>query len=157
MVARSNHSVICVTVNYRLNIFGFLGSKELQETSSDGSTGNFGIQDQRMAMAWTKEHIGAFGGDGNDITIFGESAGGNSVMNHLAHKNSFPFYTKAIVESGAYSTGAGSMKDAQSKYDKLLDDLGCKNLKCLLGKKAKDVEAKGSGGWGPTVESVFQD
>ena len=53
-------------------------------------------------MAWVKEHIGAFGGDGDDITIFGESAGGNAVINHLAQPASFPLYKKAIIESGAY-------------------------------------------------------
>lgn len=58
-----------------------------------------------MAMLWTTRYIEAFGGDGDDVTIFGESAGGNSVINHLAQKDSFNLYTKAIIESGAYSLG----------------------------------------------------
>ena len=50
-------------------------------------------------MTWTREHIAAFGGNPEDVTIFGESAGGNSVINHLAQEASFGLYTKAVVES----------------------------------------------------------
>ena len=88
-----------VTINYRLNVFGFLAGSEVKARTNGGGAGNFGIQDQRAAIAWTKKNIGAFGGDGDDITIFGESAGGNSVINHLAQPASFGLYKKAIVES----------------------------------------------------------
>lgn len=77
LVAGSAGGVVVVTINYRLNVFGFLGSKELASTTLDKSCGNFGIQDQRLAMKWVSEHIGAFGGDSEDVLIFGESAGGN--------------------------------------------------------------------------------
>ena len=66
----------------RLNVFGFLGGREVQQRSSRSTSGNFGIEDQRLAMTWTREHIAAFGGNPEDVTIFGESAGGNSVINH---------------------------------------------------------------------------
>ena len=55
----------------RLNVFGFLGGSEVNTSTAGGGSGNFGIQDQRAAIVWTKDHIGAFGGDGDDITIFG--------------------------------------------------------------------------------------
>jgi para-nitrobenzyl esterase len=102
LVAASNGTVVVITINYRLNVFGFLGSKELKTRSPDGTTGNYGIEDQRLAMSWARQHIAAFGGDPEQITIFGESAGGNSVINHLAQSASFPLYQRAIVESGAY-------------------------------------------------------
>ena len=63
-------------------------------------------------MTWTREHIAAFGGNPEDVTIFGESAGGNSVINHLAQEASFGLYTKAVVESGAYNLGARNMSAA---------------------------------------------
>ena len=88
LVRSSNLTVVVVTLNYRLNVFGFLGGADLQANTTDGSAGNFGIADQRAAMAWVKAHIAAFGGNGDDVTIFGESAGGNSVINHLAQKAS---------------------------------------------------------------------
>jgi carboxylesterase type B len=100
LVAQSNRSVIVVTINYRLNIFGFLGSAEVSAATGGAGSGNFGIMDQRAAMTWTSQHIAAFGGNGSDITIFGESAGANSVWNHLTQPASFPLYTKAIMQSG---------------------------------------------------------
>jgi carboxylesterase type B len=51
-------------------------------------------------MRWVRKHIGAFGGNGTNLMIFGESAGGNSVINHLAQPDSFELYNKAVVESG---------------------------------------------------------
>ena len=90
-------------------MFGFLASDEISAQTSDRSAGNFGIQDQRTAMSWAKEHAAAFGGDGENVMIFGQSAGGNSVINHLAQPASFPLFNKALVESGAYSSGAKTM------------------------------------------------
>eukprot|EP00463_Aulacantha_scolymantha_P004346 TRINITY_DN544_c0_g1_i1.p1 TRINITY_DN544_c0_g1~~TRINITY_DN544_c0_g1_i1.p1 ORF type:complete len:439 (-),score=76.21 TRINITY_DN544_c0_g1_i1:415-1668(-) len=154
LVAQSKLSVITVTINYRLNVFGFLGSADIQKRTSDGSAGNFGIQDQRLAMSWVRDHIGAFGGDGADITIFGESAGGNSVINHLAQKQSFPLYTKAIVESGAYSKGAQSLANAETKYSAVLRAASCTNLNCLLSRDSKTILKASSGGLGPVIDGV---
>ena len=89
--------VVAVSVNYRLNIFGFLGSENLRQRSPDGGTGNYGIQDQRAALQWVQENIHAFGGDKDKVTIFGESAGAGSVTNHLVQRKSFPFFRAAIM------------------------------------------------------------
>ena len=71
--------VVVVSVNYRLGIFGFLGAKELAQRGGSGAgTGNYGIQDQRAAMAWVQQHIAAFGGDKARVMIHGCSAGGVS-------------------------------------------------------------------------------
>ena len=69
LVAASSNTVIVVTVNYRLSIFGFLGGQQVANATSDRSTGNFGIQDQRLAMQWVQSYISSFGGNPNDITI----------------------------------------------------------------------------------------
>ena len=141
LVNSSKNSVVVVTINYRLNVFGFLGGSEVKDSTRGHGAGNFGIQDQRMAIAWTKAHIAAFGGDGEDITIFGESAGGNSVINHLAQPASFGLYTKAIVESGAYNLGAGTMEEAETNYKKLLASSSCSSLSCLKALKQKVRES----------------
>ena len=80
-----SEDVIIVTSNYRLGVFGYLGSDELRDTSSTGynSTGNWGLQDQRAAMKWVQDSIANFGGDVNRVTIFGESAGAGSTSVHL--------------------------------------------------------------------------
>ena len=71
------HDVIIVTVNYRLGPFGFL------TLGIDEAPGNQGMMDQRLSMIWVKENIGNFGGDPNQVTIAGESAGSFSVFYHM--------------------------------------------------------------------------
>ena len=154
LVAASKGTVVVITINYRLNVFGFLGSKEIKARNPTGTTGNCGIEDQRLAMIWAQQNIAAFGGDPDHVTIFGESAGGNSVINHLAQPASFPLYTKAIVESGAYDTGAQPLATAQTQFEALLGAANCSDLDCLLSMDAAAVEKASQGGWGPTIDGV---
>jgi len=155
IVAASNLSVLVVTINYRLNAFGFLGSQDLRMRATDGSTGNYGIQDQRLALNWVKAHIGAFGGMSSKVTIFGESAGGNSVINHLTQVDSFPLYSKAIIESGTY-TGGVELDAAEAAYTALETKTRCTDLQCLLKLHATDVEKAATSirNWGPVVDGV---
>ncbi len=91
--------VIVVTINYRLNAFGFLPHPALEDP-----TGNFGLKDQVAALEWVKDYIEDFGGNPDNVTIFGESAGGHSVLSLMvsSRKDSGLFH-KAIVQSGSYS------------------------------------------------------
>lgn len=68
--------VIYVAINYRLGPFGFLSSKQLLEENGGKAVGNYGLWDQRLALQFVSDHISAFGGDPNRVTVFGESAGG---------------------------------------------------------------------------------
>ena len=99
--------VIVVTSNYRLNIFGFLAAEELRarDASGAGSTGNYGIQDQRAAMMWTKKNIASFGGDPDRVFIVGQSAGADSVSQHLVRPKSWGLFSSAGMESGAFYDG----------------------------------------------------
>ncbi len=92
--------VIVVNAAYRMGAMGFLGHAALEH---DGLTGNWGIMDQQRALAWVRDNIAAFGGDRGNVTIFGESAGGFSVMTHLASPGSAGLFHKAIVMSGNYA------------------------------------------------------
>merc|ERR1719343_1082518 len=76
------------------------------------------------------------------ITIFGESAGGNSVMNHVARSSSSPYFERAIIQSGSYSEGAWSMEAAGVLYPKLLTGTECTNLACLRGLDATTIAEK---------------
>ena len=96
--------VIVVGINYRLGAMGFLGHPAFADT--DGSVGNYGIMDQQAALRWVKANIVQFGGDPKNVTIFGESAGGFSVMTHLASPLSAGLFDKAIIESGAYGVSS---------------------------------------------------
>jgi para-nitrobenzyl esterase len=91
---------IVVAMNYRLGALGFLGHPAF--AAADGSVGNYGMMDQQAALRWVKDNIAAFGGDPENVTIFGESAGGFSVLTHLASPTSAGLFHKAIIQSGAY-------------------------------------------------------
>ncbi|XP_046601546.1 juvenile hormone esterase isoform X1 [Neodiprion lecontei] len=88
------HNVVVVKIHYRLGIFGFL------QLEDEEAAGNMGLKDQAAALKWVKENIAQFGGDPNNVTIFGESAGGASVHYHLLSPFSKGLFHKAIVQSG---------------------------------------------------------
>jgi para-nitrobenzyl esterase len=94
--------VVVVTVNYRLGAFGFLHLDEIFGADFAGS-GNAGILDQVAALEWVRDNIEAFGGNPDDITIFGESAGGMSVSTLLGLPAAEGLYHRAIVQSGSAS------------------------------------------------------
>lgn len=93
--------IIAITVNYRLNIFGFFSHPELSKESEYGASGNYGLIDQAFALKWVKDNITAFGGNANKITIAGESAGSISVSSHMASPLSKHLISGAIGQSGA--------------------------------------------------------
>ena len=92
--------VILVTINYRLGIFGFLAHPLLSEESEHGVSGNYGILDQIAAVKWVHDNITAFGGDPNNITIFGQSAGAGSVKTLVSSPLTGNLIKKAIIMSG---------------------------------------------------------
>jgi para-nitrobenzyl esterase len=94
--------IVAVTVNYRLDIFGFFSHPELTRESSHHASGNYGLLDQNAALVWVKRNIAAFGGDPNKITIGGESAGSLSVSAQMASPLSKDLIASAIGESGSY-------------------------------------------------------
>ena len=95
----ARRGIVVVTVNYRLNVFGFLAHPELTAEHPDFPT-NFGCLDQTFATRWVKRNIAAFGGDPNNITIGGQSAGGRSVQVQLTSPLTEGLFQKAIIMSG---------------------------------------------------------
>ena len=95
-----NKGIVAVTVNYRLNVFGFFAYPELTKESSHHASGNYGLLDQVQALRWVKQNIDAFGGDSNKVTIAGESAGSMSVSLLMASPLSKSLFQGAIGESG---------------------------------------------------------
>ena len=93
--------VILVSINYRLGALGFFAHPALTKAAApDAPLGNYGIMDQIAALKWVKRNITAFGGDPDNVTIFGESAGGVSVLTLLTIDGAKGLFAKAIVESG---------------------------------------------------------
>jgi carboxylesterase type B len=80
LLRRSNDSIIYVALNYRLGAFGWLAGPDFEE---QGGNSNAGLLDQRLAIEWVKKYIHLFGGDCNDVTLIGESAGGSSIEHQI--------------------------------------------------------------------------
>ncbi len=109
--------VIIVTPNYRDGALGFLAHPELDNESPNNSSGNYGLLDQIAAMQWVHKNIGAFGGDPARVTIFGQSAGAESVLIHLVSPLSKGLYSQAISESGTFWTNGAEIDALYSKAD----------------------------------------
>lgn len=89
--------MVLVTINYRLNIFGFLGL-------DSAIPGNYAMADKIAALQWVQDHIKDFGGDSSRVTIFGQSAGGWSVVDLLKSPKAAGLFQSAISQSGGSGT-----------------------------------------------------
>jgi para-nitrobenzyl esterase len=136
----SNQQVIVASLNYRLNIFGW-GSFEDADGNVDS---NWGLEDQREALRWLRRELGAFGGDSEKITIFGESAGGISIWSHLVSPQSQGLFRAAIPMSGYpgakdTSVALGATKDMGQRLG-CADDATLRD--CLRSKSAGEIMDK---------------
>jgi para-nitrobenzyl esterase len=106
--------VVIVGVRYRLGIFGFLSHRKL--TAEQGTSGNYGLMDQLAALKWVKRNIAKFGGDPDNVTIAGESAGSQDVSVALLEPPARALFQKAIMESGTPGFGMRfrSLKEAEA-------------------------------------------
>ncbi len=103
--AFAQHGVVLVTFNYRLGRFGFFAHPALTAEQSTGPLGNYGYMDQIAVLKWVQRNISAFGGDPARVTIFGESAGGSSVLTLMTSPMARSLFAQAIVESGGGRDG----------------------------------------------------
>ncbi len=101
--------VVLVTINYRLGVFGYMAHPALSEADPNGVSGNYGTLDQMAALKWVRENISAYGGDPDNVTIFGESAGAWSVTELMASPLAKGLFDKAIAQSGASTYHLGQM------------------------------------------------
>jgi len=135
-VLQLRRDVIIVTVNYRVGALGFLGGAAVQRTTTDGSAGNFGLQDTREALKWVHRNIKAFGGDPSRITIYGESAGASLVACHLVAPRSAGLFRAAIMQSGAFDNYT-VQTSAEASFDTFAKQANCSTgssteaLQCL--------------------------
>jgi len=97
----SKKGVLVVSLNYRLGIFGFFAHPELTKESGHDASGNYGLLDQVAALRWVRQNISVFGGDPDNVTIFGESAGSTSVCALIASPLARGLFRRAIGESSA--------------------------------------------------------
>jgi para-nitrobenzyl esterase len=123
----NQQGVILVTVDYRLGALGFLAHPALRERDVTGATGNYGFQDQVMALRWIRENIAAFGGDPERVTVHGYSAGGISSKLHLVSPLSRALLFGSIVQSGGGLNAADPFRpveDLEEITQQALEHLG---------------------------------
>jgi para-nitrobenzyl esterase len=145
------HGIVVVTTNYRLGPMGFFAHPALADEGSP--SGNQGLLDQNMALQWVQDNIAKFGGDPDNVTIFGESAGSADVCYHVASPTSRGLFHRAISQSGGCTSGLGgimrerTVADVKKGMQAFTKAMGCDKaddaLGCLRGKSASDILANG--------------
>ena len=124
---QENPDIILVSVEYRLGVFGFLHLSHLPDGKDYPDAQNLGLMDQMMALKWIHENIAGFGGDPDNVTIIGESAGAASVTLLPLIEGSHQYFQKVIAESGS-PVFTRSTEEAIACTDELMEALGCKTV-----------------------------
>ncbi|MCG5440315.1 carboxylesterase/lipase family protein [Micromonospora foliorum] len=150
--------VIVVTVNYRLGALGFLAHPAL--AGRNGSTGNFGLQDQQAALRWVRRNAAAFGGDPGNVTLFGQSAGATSVCAQLAAPATAGLFHRAIMQSNSCANPVQTRAEATGAAEEFARRIGCTDpavvAACLRGQTpARLVETVGYPGAGVDLGPVI--
>ena len=133
-----NPDVIVVTISYRINVFGFFHLSHLSDGKDYPDAQNLGLLDQLMALKWVHENIAAFGGDPDNVTIWGESAGAGSCTMLPLIKGSHQYFKRVIAQSGAPAQ-TRSTEQAIARTNNLMEKLGCKTVADLLKISAEDI------------------
>ena len=131
--------VVVVTINYRLGIFGFLAHPELSAESAYHSSGTYGTLDQILALEWVRENIRAFGGDPNNVTIFGESAGAVSVSQLLESPLADGLFHRAIIQSHAFILKGVPLTEAEAAGTEFVKAIGRNSIQEVRAIPAADL------------------
>ncbi len=140
----AHQGVLVVSLNYRLGIFGFFALPELAAESPQHAAGNYGLLDQWAALEWVQSNIAAFGGDPENVTLFGESAGSYSVSAQMASPLSQGLFAHAIGESGGAFPRSGlaypRLAESEQRMESFLrGTLGKRSLAQLRAMSAQDL------------------
>ncbi len=128
----ASKGVVLVTLNYRLGIFGFFCHPALADADTGGSYGNYGLLDQVAALRWVKRNIASFGGNPDNITLFGESAGAVSVLALMSSGLAEGLFNRAIVQSGAIPFNLSRKEDACGFWAGMVNKIGVDNFESSL-------------------------
>ncbi|MBQ3866505.1 MAG: carboxylesterase family protein [Clostridia bacterium] len=136
--------VIAVNMGYRLGVFGFFADEELQKEDPDGSTGNYGLMDQIQALKWVRENIASFGGDPNNVTLAGESAGSACVSALCTSPAAKGLFRRVVGESSTVTApkpahSFRTLENALLAGKKTKELLGCKTVSELRALSAEEL------------------
>ena len=132
-LVQAQSDIILVNINYRLNMYGFMDFTSVPGGEDFETAPCNGLLDQAMALRWVHENIAAFGGDPDNVTVFGQSAGGGSVSILSVMKEANQYFQKIIAQSGSvYAAMPVGCETAQSRTKALLEYTGCKTMDDIM-------------------------
>ena len=145
--ALAKKGVVVVTMNYRLGAFGFFAHPALTAESPHKASGNYGLMDMLASARWVKNNIAAFGGDPDNVTVFGQSAGAMAIASLVASPEAKGLFKRAISESGAWmglgmAPGMPTRAQLEERNVKVASDAGASTAAELRALSAADVAAK---------------
>ncbi|MFP8964067.1 carboxylesterase/lipase family protein [Streptomyces nanhaiensis] len=158
MVAKG---VVVVTVNSRLGALGYLALPSLSAESADHSSGVYTLMDQQAALRWVRTNAAAFGGDRGNVTVFGESAGGANVCQHMVSPTAAGLFHRAVSQSGCGGFTMPNQRQADRTGTELATRLGCTDAAtaadCLRTRPVRDIIVEAEPlVWAPVVgNTVF--
>ncbi|HEY3403240.1 MAG TPA: carboxylesterase family protein, partial [Ohtaekwangia sp.] len=137
----AKNGIVYVSINYRLGVFGFLAHPELSKESGENASGNYAILDQIAALQWIKKNIAAFGGDPEQVTIAGQSAGSFCVNALVASPLAKDLFQRAIAQSGSFvANGFGrSLESAETTGKTFVQNANATSIAELRKKSADDI------------------
>lgn len=149
--ALAKKGAVVVTLNYRLGPFGFFAHPELSKESGHNASGNYGMMDALAALRWVQRNIAVFGGDPDNVTVFGESAGAIMTAALVGSPRAKGLFHRAISESGAWMglglARMGTLADAEQAGVEAAETLGADTLAALRDTPADELlqEVRGGG------------
>jgi para-nitrobenzyl esterase len=151
--AMAKKGIVFVSINYRVGIFGFFAHPELTKESGHNASGNYGLMDQIAALQWVKKNIASFGGDPDNVTIAGQSAGSMSVNCLVASPLSKGLFKRAIGESGAsFTNGNASLQKAEDEGMKIAQSFNASSIADLRKLSPEELMKKAQGFRGPIID-----
>ena len=140
-LVQKQSDIIMLTINYRLNMYGFMDFSSVPGGENFGTAPCNGLLDQAMALRWVHENIAAFGGDPDNVTIFGQSAGGGSVSILPVMKEANQYFQKVIAQSGSTTLAFPvDCESAQGKTKALLEYTGCKTMDDIMALSEEELQ-----------------
>ncbi|WP_083933579.1 carboxylesterase/lipase family protein [Kribbella catacumbae] len=140
----TREDVVFVTINYRLGAMGYLLTPALEQDNSDGAAGNFGILDQQTALRWVQKNIRSFGGNPDNVTLAGQSAGAANTTVQLASPTARGLFDRAVLQSGG-GNSARTPAAARTSGERFAAELGCApgagQASCLRSKSSAEILA----------------
>lgn len=156
--AFAKNGVVLVTINYRLGIFGLLAHPELTNESEHNSSGNYGLLDQVAALKWIQKNIETFGGNPNNVTVFGQSSGAGNINKLMASPMTEGLFHRAILQSGsAYTFGkTQTLQQAEQNGKKVTEQFEVSSVEELRSWPAsKLLEKTDQFSFSPNIDGGF--